>query len=90
MTIRIAVIDFPASNCNLDTIHVLNNVINVQTDLVWHNQFKESNYDGVVLPGGFSFGDSCSLPVPDHYKKPYSLNIQKFIQQVKKMGFNYY
>jgi len=57
MSIRIAVIDFPASNCNLDTIHVLNNVVNVKADLVWHNHFKESKYDGVVLPGGFSFGD---------------------------------
>ena len=57
MSIRIAVIDFPASNCNLDAIHVLNNVVNVKADLVWHNHFKESKYDGVVLPGGFSFGD---------------------------------
>lgn len=57
MTIRIAVIQFPAANCDFDAIHVLRNVINVETDLVWHNHFKESKYDGVVLPGGFSFGD---------------------------------
>ena len=55
--IRIAVIDFPGSNCDLDTIHVLNSVISVKADLVWHNYFKESNYDGVILPGGFAFGD---------------------------------
>ncbi len=57
MTIKIAVIQFPGSNCDLDTIHVLNNIINVKTDLIWHNYFKESKYDGVILPGGFSFGD---------------------------------
>lgn len=57
MTIRIAVISFPAANCDLDAIHVLNNVVNIKADLVWHNYFKESKYDGVVLPGGFSFGD---------------------------------
>jgi phosphoribosylformylglycinamidine synthase len=57
MTIRIAVISFPAANCDLDAIHVLNNVVNIQADLVWHNYFKEEKYDGVVLPGGFSFGD---------------------------------
>jgi len=57
MSIKIAVIDFPASNCNLDAIHVLNNVTKVKADLVWHNHFKESDYDGVVLPGGFAFGD---------------------------------
>jgi phosphoribosylformylglycinamidine synthase len=57
MTIRIAVISFPAANCDLDAIHVLNNVVDIQADLVWHNYFKEENYDGVILPGGFSFGD---------------------------------
>ena len=57
MTIRIAVISFPAANCDLDAVHVLNKVVNIQADLVWHNYFKETEYDGVVLPGGFSFGD---------------------------------
>jgi phosphoribosylformylglycinamidine synthase len=57
MSIKIAVIQFPGANCDLDTIHVLKNIIHVDVDLVWHNYFKESNYDGVILPGGFSFGD---------------------------------
>lgn len=57
MSIKVAVIQFPGANCDLDTIHVLKNIIHVDVDLVWHNYFKESNYDGVILPGGFSFGD---------------------------------
>lgn len=57
MTIKIAVIQFPGANCDLDAVHVLNNVIGVETSLVWHNHFKEADFDGVVLPGGFSFGD---------------------------------
>ncbi len=57
MTIRIAVIQFPGSNCDLDTVHVLKDIIGVETDLVWHNSFKEGKYDGCILPGGFSFGD---------------------------------
>lgn len=57
MSVKIAVIQFPGSNCDLDTIHVLQNVMGLETDLVWHNHFKESNYDGVILPGGFTFGD---------------------------------
>ena len=58
MTIfKIAVIQFPGSNCDLDTIHVLNNVMGVEADLVWHNEFKSGNYDGLIIPGGFSFGD---------------------------------
>ncbi|NVM18354.1 MAG: phosphoribosylformylglycinamidine synthase I [Candidatus Lokiarchaeota archaeon] len=54
---KIAVIQFPGANCDLDAVHVLNDVIGVETSLVWHNHFKEANFDGVVLPGGFSFGD---------------------------------
>jgi len=57
MSIKIAVIQFPGANCDLDTVHVLNNVINVEADLVWHNHFKETHYDSVILPGGFAFGD---------------------------------
>jgi phosphoribosylformylglycinamidine synthase I len=57
MSVKIAVIQFPGANCDLDAIHVLKNVIGVETDLVWHNHFKESKYDGVILPGGFTFGD---------------------------------
>lgn len=57
MSVRIAVIQMPGSNCDLDTIHVLNNVINIKTDLVWHNDFKESKYDAAIIPGGFAFGD---------------------------------
>jgi phosphoribosylformylglycinamidine synthase len=57
MTIKVAVIQFPGANCDLDAVHVLNDVIGVETSLVWHNHFKEADFDGVVLPGGFSFGD---------------------------------
>jgi phosphoribosylformylglycinamidine synthase len=57
MTIKIAVIEFPGSNCDRDTIHVLNDVIGIDATLVWHNRFKGEDYDGAVLPGGFSFGD---------------------------------
>jgi phosphoribosylformylglycinamidine synthase I len=57
MKTKIAVLMFPGSNCDLDTVYVLRNVIKIDTDLVWHNYFKEKEYDGVILPGGFAFGD---------------------------------
>ena len=57
MTIKIAVVQFPGANCDLDAIHVLRNVIGIETSLVWHNHFKEAEFDGVILPGGFAFGD---------------------------------
>lgn len=58
MTIKVAVIQFPGSNCDRDTVYVLNNVIKeVEASLVWHAEFKESKFDAIVMPGGFSFGD---------------------------------
>jgi len=55
--VRVAVIRFPGSNCDLDTLHVLRNVLKTPTDLVWHKEFKGSEYDAAILPGGFSYGD---------------------------------
>ncbi len=54
---KVAVIQFPGSNCDLDTVHVLKNVMKLDAELIWHNEFKDGHYDAVVLPGGFSFGD---------------------------------
>ncbi len=53
----IAVIRFPGSNCDLDAVHALGDVIGVPVELVWHEHFDPSKYTGVVLPGGFSYGD---------------------------------
>lgn len=53
---KIAVIQFPGSNCDFDTLHVLKDVIGVEGDLVWHKRDLEG-YDAAILPGGFSYGD---------------------------------
>jgi phosphoribosylformylglycinamidine synthase len=55
--VRVAVVQFPGSNCDLDALEVLQNTIKVPTDLVWHKDLKQDQYDVYVLPGGFSYGD---------------------------------
>src|SRR5712664_2931624 len=55
--VRVAVIQFPGSNCDLDALEILQKTIKVPTDLVWHRDLKLDQYDGYVLPGGFSYGD---------------------------------
>jgi phosphoribosylformylglycinamidine synthase len=54
---RVAVIRFPGTNCDLDTYHVLRNVLRVPVDLMWHEEVDLASYDAVILPGGFSYGD---------------------------------
>lgn len=50
-------IRFPGTNGDLDVIHVLRNVVRVDAELVWHEDFRHGIYDAVVVPGGFSYGD---------------------------------
>jgi len=54
---KFGVVVFPGSNCDYDTYHVLNNVMGVPTDFIWHKDTLLSDYDLIVLPGGFSYGD---------------------------------
>ncbi|MEM4390210.1 MAG: phosphoribosylformylglycinamidine synthase I [Candidatus Micrarchaeia archaeon] len=54
---RVAVIRFPGSNCDLDAVHALRDVLGVPCQLVWHKEFDGDRFDAAVLPGGFSYGD---------------------------------
>jgi phosphoribosylformylglycinamidine synthase I len=52
---KIAIIQFGGSNCDLDVYKALRS-LGVNGELVW---YKESltDIDGVIIPGGFSYGD---------------------------------
>ncbi len=53
---KVAVIRFPGSNCDRDVYHALE-LAGAQPEYVWWNQRDLSSYDGVIIPGGFSYGD---------------------------------
>jgi phosphoribosylformylglycinamidine synthase len=53
---RAAVVVFPGSNCEHDTVHALT-AVGAESELVWHRETDLSGFDGVVLPGGFAHGD---------------------------------
>ena len=55
--VKVAIVQFPGSNCDLDALEILQKTIKVPTDLVWHKDLKQDHYDAYVLPGGFSYGD---------------------------------
>ena len=52
-----AVLQFPASNCDQDAVHVLKNVMGHSARLVWHKDASLGDADAVIVPGGFSYGD---------------------------------
>ncbi len=53
---RVAVIRFPGSNCDRDVYHALE-LAGGQPEYVWWNQRNLSTFDGIIIPGGFSYGD---------------------------------
>lgn len=57
MAARIGIAVFPGSNCDRDVHYILNNIIGVEADFIWHTQDRISGYDAMIIPGGFAFGD---------------------------------
>ena len=53
---RIAVLVFPGSNDDRDAALALDS-LGAEAVLVWHGESSLPAVDGVVLPGGFSYGD---------------------------------
>jgi phosphoribosylformylglycinamidine synthase len=53
---RVAVIVFPGTNCEHDTVSALRS-LGAEAELVWHRQDHLDDFDAVVLPGGFAHGD---------------------------------
>ena len=53
---RIAVIRFPGSNCDADTLRACVDV-GADAKYVWHREETLGDTDIVMIPGGFAFGD---------------------------------
>jgi phosphoribosylformylglycinamidine synthase subunit PurQ / glutaminase len=55
---RIAVVQFPGTNCERETVRALDASAGCPVDLIWHaDEFPEERFTAVVLPGGFAHGD---------------------------------
>jgi phosphoribosylformylglycinamidine synthase subunit PurQ / glutaminase len=54
---RFAVIQFPGSNCDQDCLAAINGLDGLHAEYVWHKESSLDDFDAVVLPGGFAYGD---------------------------------
>ena len=54
---KFAVIVFPGSNCDHDAYHVINSMPNSLVKFIWHKERDLKDYDAIIIPGGFSYGD---------------------------------
>jgi len=55
--VKFGVIQFPGSTCDYDCFYALRDVLKVQVDFIWHRETNLESYNGIILPGGFSYGD---------------------------------
>tara|TARA_Y100000588_G_C13878569_1_gene763432 strand:- start:58 stop:711 length:654 start_codon:yes stop_codon:yes gene_type:complete len=53
---KFAIIVFPGSNCDYDAYYALKN-IGFDVKFIWHKEKKLDDFDGILIPGGFSYGD---------------------------------
>ena len=74
--INFAVIVFPGSNCDHDAYYVLNEILDISVNFVWHKENNLEKYDGIIIPGGFSYGDylrtgsiACFSPIMESILK---------------------
>ncbi len=56
MTTRVGVIQFPGTNCELDTVDAIRS-LGGDAQIVWHGDSSLGGVDAVVVPGGFAHGD---------------------------------
>jgi phosphoribosylformylglycinamidine synthase subunit PurQ / glutaminase len=54
---KFGVLVFPGSNCDLDTHHVLGEVMGQPVTCLWHESHDLEGCDAILVPGGFAYGD---------------------------------
>ena len=52
----VAIVRFGGSNCDRDAARALDS-LNIDNEIVWHEDGLPEDTTGVMLPGGFSYGD---------------------------------
>lgn len=78
---KVVVIQFPGSNCDYDTVNTLKQMDDVTIDLLWHKTSNLQNYDLIILPGGFSYGDFLRAgSIASHSP------IMKYVKQAAESG----
>ena len=55
--LRLGVVVFPGINTDGDTHHALETFAGVSAEYLWHKDTDLKGVDGIVIPGGFSYGD---------------------------------
>ncbi len=55
--VRLGVVVFPGINTERDTYHAVSTVPGAEPVYLWHKDTDLQGVDGILIPGGFSYGD---------------------------------
>ena len=76
---NVAIIQFPGTNCDIDTYRVFNELLDIEPTLIWHEKTSDlERFDAIILPGGFSYGDRLRAGIIAAYSP--------VIKQLKKLS----
>lgn len=54
---KFAILTFPGTSCEVDMHHAISTVVGGESEVVWHKGANISDYDGIIIPTGATFGD---------------------------------
>ncbi|MCZ0755933.1 phosphoribosylformylglycinamidine synthase subunit PurQ [Anoxybacillus sp. J5B_2022] len=78
---KFAVIVFPGSNCDVDMYHAIKDELGEEVEYVWHTADTLDEFDAILLPGGFSYGDYLRSGAIARFS-----NVMKAIQKAAEEG----
>jgi len=55
--VKFGIVVFPGTWSDRDTHHAVSGVLGQDAEYIWHGDEKLDQFDAIVLPGGFSYGD---------------------------------
>lgn len=69
------------SNCDVDMFHAIKDELGEEVDYVWHDTENLDEYDAILLPGGFSYGDYLRCGAISRFA-----NAMKAVQKAAEQG----
>ena len=80
--VRFGIVVFPGTWSDRDCHYALNSTLGQQAGYIWHKETDLSDYDCIILPGGFSYGDYLRPGAIARFS-PVMASIERFASQGK-------
>jgi len=81
-SMKFGIIVFPGTWSDRDCYYSLNDILKQRVSYIWHKETDLSEYDCVILPGGFSYGDYLRPGAIARFS-PVMASLERFASQGK-------